>query len=303
MHKAILFLFILFLSNNLKAQKWWDNHWGFQIGLSAEIGTHVNLIGIKLQTYYTYEFVQFNVGNHLRLNASHFGDRKSYFSQRVNTGIALLAGERNSTPNLILDGLNHQSQHNLALAYNYLWYFDNIGTTQRSGGWGVHIQQLSFYIENDFFAGSGRDRFRTNYIGISYHTDEYNIGVNSHLWTGDTRKTRLLNTPDSLYEKGYKDLRNTAFGKTSHGTVTASFDYHLAFGNMISAEIGIDDERIRHGLQNKLMHNKIFVPKKWRKQNANYPMLNKDGIPIHSKAEAAPPKLFLQFGLNRNLSY
>src|SRR5690554_7664459 len=83
-----------------------------------------------------------------------------------------MGGKKNTTPQLILDGLNHQSENNFAVAYNYLWYFDNIGTSQRSGGWGVHIQQVSLYIENDIFAGSGRDRKSTrlnsSHVRISY---------------------------------------------------------------------------------------------------------------------------------------
>src|SRR5690554_5168722 len=98
-----------------------------------------------------------------------------------------MGGRKFASPQLILDGLNHQSQNEFAVAYNYLWYFDNIGTSQRSGGWGVHIQQFSIYIENDLFAGSGRDRFRTSHASISYHDDLYNVSLN----TQDRKSTRL----------------------------------------------------------------------------------------------------------------
>lgn len=298
------YIFILiFLSTSLRAQKWSDDHWGVQVAITADIGTHINQIGLKVQGYYSYEFVQLNLGNHIRFNASHFGGRKDFVTQRINTGIALLAGKRNSRPQLILDGLNHQSNHDYALAYNYLWYFDNAGSSQRSGGFGLHIQQISLYVENDLFAGSGRDMYRTSHASVSYHDDLYNFSLNTQLWTGNTRGTRLLNTLDSIYVKGYKDLSATHYGKTSHGILSLGVDYQIFYGNYLSAVAGIDSERIRNGLQNRFMHNKKFVPMRWRKPNVNYPMLNSEGLPVHHKEEAAPAKFFLQFGLNRSFSY
>ncbi|WP_234369126.1 polymorphic toxin type 23 domain-containing protein [Brumimicrobium mesophilum] len=287
----------------LNAQKWNDDQWGIQVALTADLGTHINQIGLKVQGYYKYNFAQLNFGNHLRFNATHFGGRKKYLTQRINTGIVILSGGENSRPQLIYDGLNHQSEHNYALAYNYLWYIDNAGSSQRSGGFGFHIHQISLYIENDLFAGSGRDMYRTSHASASYHDDLYNFSLNTQLWTGDTRGTRLQNTQDSIYVLGYKDLSATHYGKTSHGILSLGFDHQINYGNHVSALVGIDSERIRHGLQNRFMHDKKFVPMRWRKPNVNYPMLNSEGFPVHYKEEAAPAKFFMQFGLNRSFSY
>lgn len=291
------------MSSSLNAQKWSEEHWGVQVAITADIGSHINQVGLKVQGYYTYEFVQLNLGNHIRFNSSHFGGRKDYVTQRINTGIALLGGKRNSRPQLIFDGLNHQSNHDYAIAYNYLWYLDNTGSSQRSGGFGLHIQQISLYVENDLFAGLGRDRYRTSHASISYHDELYNFSLNTQLWTGDTRGTRLMNTIDSMYVVGYKDLSATHYGKSSHGILSIGVDYQIFYGNYLSAVAGIDSEHIRHGLQNRFMHNKKFVPMRWRKPNVNYPMLNSDGLPVHFRKEAKPDQLFLQFGLNRSFSY
>ena len=298
-----LIIFVLLSTPSVNAQNWSNEHWGVQVALTTDIGTHINQIGFKVQGYYSNDFVQFNLGNHFRFNATHFGDRKNYITQRINAGVVLLTGPENSRPQLIFDGLNHQSQYKYALAYNYLWYFDNTGSSQRSGGFGFHIQQFSIYFENDLFAGTGRDMFRTSHASVSYHDELYNFSLNTQLWTGDTRGTKLMNTPDSIYSKGFKDLSATHYGKTSHGILSLGFDYQLIYGNYISAVTGIDSERIRHGLQNRFMHDKKFVPLRWRHPNVNYPMLNTEGNPVHYKEEAAPAKLFLQFGLNRSFSY
>lgn len=302
-NKGFYIACLLLFGSTVYGQKWTRNHWGLQIGITADIGTHINQFGLKVQGYYFYDFFQFNVGNHLRLNSTNLGSRKQYLSQRINTGIALMGGKRNSNPILILDGLNHQSDHDYAIAYNYLWYFDNIGTSQQSGGFGFHLQQFMITIENDVFAASGRDRYRTSFASISYHDGLYNLSLNTQLWTGNTLGTKRLNTSDSLYQVGYKDLTETHFGRYSNGILSLSIDNQLPFGNHISTAVGIDSERIRHGLQNKFMHDKKFIPEKWRKANVNYPMLNVDGEPVHTKEEAAPARLFIQFGMNRPSTY
>ncbi|PKR80900.1 hypothetical protein CW751_06945 [Brumimicrobium salinarum] len=301
--RYLLTLGLVFYATTSSAQKWTNESWGVQVGLSANLGTHITHVGLKIQGYYSYDFIQFNLGNHIRFNNTHLGKRKNFVTQRINTGVVLKAGKKSIAPQLIFDGLNHQSKSSLAIAYNYLWYFDNIGTSQRSGGWGIHIQQFSFLIENDIFAGSGRDRYRTSYAGIAYHDDLYNISLNTQLWTGDTRGTPLLNTPDSIYQKGYKDLSSTHYGKTSHGILSIGIDYEIIYGNHASLVVGIDGEKIRNGLQNKFMHDKKFIPKKWRKPNVNYPMLNIYGMPVHRKEEASPLRFFMQTGLNRSFSY
>lgn len=295
--------FILCFGLTSRAQEWTWKHWGLQVGISMNLGTHINQVGLKIQGYYTYKFIQLNAGNHLRFNTTNLGKRENFVTQRINTGIVFMAGKRNISPQLILDGLNHQSKYQYALAYNYLWYFDNIGTSQRSGGFGLHIQQFSILIENDILAGTGRDRFRTSYVGVMYHNDLYNISLNTHLWTGETRGTLLKNTPDSIYLKGYKDLRDTPFGRTSDGILSVGFDYQIMYGNIVSALVGVDSEKIRNGLQNKFMHDQVFLPRGWRKPNTIYPMLDLNGFPIHNKENVSPAHPYIQVGINRGLTY
>lgn len=299
-------LFFLFCSPTY-GQRWGnsmgDSHWGVQVGMSVNIGTHITQVGLKIQGYYRYKFVQINAGDQLRFNGYDLSGASDYISQRINTGIVLLAGKRNTSPQLILSGLNHQSRYSYGVAYNYLWYLDKIGTTQKSGGFALHIKQISLVTENDFFAGKGRDRFRTSYAGIFYHEGLFNIGLNTLLWTGETAHVSLQN-PHNQYEIGYVDLSKNPFGRISHGIVSISFDYQIFYGNSISLSAGIDDEHIRDILQNKFIHDKQFVPKKIRRPNPNYPMLDKNGFPVIGKGKkVAPAKLFLQLALNRGLTY
>ncbi|MCO5267933.1 MAG: polymorphic toxin type 23 domain-containing protein [Brumimicrobium sp.] len=300
----ITFIIQLLLSySNLNAQFYREKDWGVQIGISSELGTHIQNFGIKIQGYYNYQFVQANTGLNLRFNMLNIGGRSDFIETRFNIGVALMGGKRTAIPQFILDGLNHQTSYQYGIAYNYLWYLDNAGSSQSSAGFGLHIEQFSLLMENDLFIGKGSDRFRTSYLGINYHNQFYNLSIHTKLWTGDTRNTKLLNTPDSLYAYGYKDLRDKLYGRYSHGIISASVDYLIFWGNSISAEVGFDSERFRDILQNKMIHDKRFVPQKLRKPDPNYPMLNKEGLPIHNKKEARPPRVLFQAGLNRALTY
>ncbi|MEX2484519.1 MAG: polymorphic toxin type 23 domain-containing protein [Brumimicrobium sp.] len=297
---SILFL-VQFIT--IKAQTLQEDDWGLQIGISANFGTHINQLGLKIQGYFRYEFVQINGGNLFLFNASNLADRKNYFETRINLGSVLLAGRRNSVPTFIFDGLNHQSDYEYGLGYNYLWYLDDAKSSQVSGGFGFHVRQFSLLVENDIFSGNGRDRFRTSYTQLNYHNELINITLNTQLWTGETWGTKLQEDHKEKHPVGYKDLRNTIYGKKSHGILSVGADYNLYYGNSVSVLIGIDDERIRNGLQNRFMHNKPFLPKKWRTQNVHYPMLDYRGLPTHSKEDTKMSKLFLQFGQNRPVTY
>lgn len=302
--KRYILTLLLFIHFNFSfTQIFRDNGWGAQIGITANLGTHINQFGLKIQGYYNYEFVQINAGNQFLINATNLANRKNYIENRINIGAVFLAGKRNSTPTFILDGLNHQTEYDYGLGYNYLWYLDNADSYQVSGGFGFHVKQFSLLLENDIFSGNGRDRFRTSFTQLNYHNEMFNIKLNTQLWTGETWGTELQNLEENPYPKGYKDLRNTLYGRKSHGILSVGIDYHLFYGNSLSALVGIDSEKIRNGLQNRFMHDKPFIPKNWRKPNVHYPMLDKKGHPVHDKDAAKKSMFYFQFGLNQPTTY
>lgn len=301
--KGIFVLLLFFQINFGFCQLIQNDNWGLQIGLSANFGTHINQFGVKIQGYYTEEFVQINAGNLFLINASNLANRKNFIENRINVGAVLLAGKRGSMPTFIFDGLNHQTAYDYGLAYNYLWYLDNSDSYQVSGGFGFHIKQFSLLIENDLLAGNGRDRFRTSFTQLNYHNEMINIKLNTQLWTGETWGTKLKRRDENPYLGGYKDLRNTLYGRNSHGILSLGIDYYLFFGNSLSATLGIDSEVLRNGLQNRFMHDKPFIPKRWRKPNPSYPMLDENGLLVHDKNEVKKSRFYFQFGLNQPTTY
>jgi hypothetical protein len=300
MRKPLLSFFLLFSIHGY-SQLVTGGNWGIQVGLSTQFGTHINQLGIKIQGYRVVEFVQINSGGTIYLTGKDLGNRQNFISSRLNLGAVFLGGKRNALPTFILDGVNHQTNYQYGIGYNYLWYLDNAGTSQNSGAMGLHIDQWSVIVENDFYGGQGRDRFRTSHAHINYHEEFINLSFHTHLWTGETANIRRQK--DDSYPNEYKNLSNNPFGKTSHGILHFGADILMFHGNSIGMDLGIDHERIRHVLQNKMMHDKKFIPKSKRKTNPHYPMLNMNGEPILDNSKPPSTSLFLQLGLNRGYSY
>lgn len=300
MIKPLLLFFVLFSFCCFSQLRTGDN-WGIQIGLSTQFGTHINQLGLKIQGYYVAEFIQLNSGGTISLTGKDLGNRQNFISSRINLGAVFLGGKKNALPSFILDGVNHQTNYQYGIGYNYLWYLDNAGTSQKSGAMGFHIDQWSVIVENDFYGGQGRDRFRTSHAHINYHEEYINLSFHTHLWTGESNGVRRQK--DNSYPTEYKNLSKNPFGKTSHGILHFGADILMVHGNVIGMNLGMDHERIRHIIQNKMMHDKKFIPKSIRKTNPHYPMLNLAGEPILDESKPPPLRLFLQFGLNRGYSY
>jgi hypothetical protein len=197
--------------------------------------------------------------------------------------------------------LSHQRGHNFALAYNYLFYFDNSGTSQRSGGMALHLKNFSLYHENDFFAGNARDRYRTAHFHMAYQGDFYRFGAGINLWTGETRGARLEAIQTRKSPNGFKVLEDLPFGKTSHGLLYASFQGLLPQGQHAFLRVGVDSEHIRHAFQNRLIHDLAFIPglsKRMKHTTPHYPRLDEEGCPVFTKEGVRKNKVYLAFGLN-----
>lgn len=295
-------LFILLFPFFLHSQNYLRDHTGVKLGLMLNFGSHINAIGLNFNAYYTDYFFQFNAGSTIYFYANGYGQRKRFWENRNAFGLVLLAGKKQSNIDFQLDGLNHQTQYDYGLAYNYLWYFDNVGTTQRSGGFGIHIKNISLYHENDVFAGSAEDRFRTGHFLISYKLENFKIGVGLAIWTGETIDGVKVNITSPKMRKGYKSLEERPFGKTSHGNAYVSMISNLPYQQNLHLRIGMDSEHIRHSIQNRLIHDLLFLPKKMSRTSYHYPRLDQDGCPTFEKSTVRPTKFYTQFGMNENWS-
>jgi len=299
--KILIHIFFIVPFFNL-AQTFSTDKFGASIGCVVNIGTHVTSVGLKFDAYYTDYFYQINAGSSIRFNGKSYGERKQFIENRNSLGLILLAGKKEALRDFQLDGLMHNTAYNYGLGYNYLWYFDNAGTSQRSGGWAAHIKNVSVLFENDVFGGQAKDRFRTGHLALSYKMTDFKFSTGILLWTGETanstwQKISLENCPS-----GFRVLEDLPYGKTSHGILYGGFNARLPFGQIVNARIGIDSEQIRHGIQNRFTHDLIFLPKKVERNTPHYPRLDDSGCPVFIKDSIRNPRLFLQFSMNENWS-
>jgi hypothetical protein len=271
---------------------------GFQLGAAIQFGSHLNAVGISGNLYYTDFFYQVNVSSQLKYNFSSLGNRSHFWENRNAVGLILLAGKRDITPDFQFDALNHQTNFSKSLGYNYIWYFDQAATSQRSGGWSLHINYFSFLFENDVFGGQRKDRFRTGIIQLNYRYQDWKFFTNLNLWTGETANSFWNKTPLTNCPSGYRNLENLPFGKTSHGILSVGFNHNFLQKQTASFNFGIDSEHIRHATQNRFAHDLLILPKNIERNTPHYPRLNAEGKPVFEKSEVRKSKFYFHTGLN-----
>jgi hypothetical protein len=299
----VIFFGFLLLIFPLKAQVFKAYQFGWSTGISIQFGTQINGIGIHFNSYFTDRFYQLNFGEHLVYQLTDIGSRKYFFQSRTSTGLALLLGKQTNQIEFQLNSLMHNTKYNYGLAYNYLWYHDNTSTTQRSGGWAIHLKKTSILFENDIFGGQGKDRFRTGQLAITYRDSLWKFSAGFSIWTGETSGTDWQKIAFDGCPNGYRSLEDKPFGRTSHGIAYIGFDYGYGSSQWLGYKIGIDSERLRHQVQNRLLHDLIWLPKKLPRHTPHYPMLDQNGCPVFDKNDARKNVLYFQGGINSNWSY
>lgn len=296
--KIMLFSLILMGNRVVSAQFHSAPKFGFQVGAVLNFGTHVNALGLTGSVYYTDFFYQWNVSSQLKYNFTSYGKRKMYWENRNAFGLLLLGGKRDITPDFQLDGLNHQTRFSKGIAFNYLWYFDQAGTSQRSGGWGLHLNYFSLLFENDVFGGQAKDRFRTGTLQANYRYQDWKFFTHLFLWTGETRNSFWNKTPMPGCPNGFRSLENLPYGKTSHGILAFGVHRNLIYNQVATFKTGFDSEQVRHIVQNRLSHDLIFLPKSIERNTPHYPRLDPSGMPVFERSKIKKTRFFIQASLN-----
>jgi hypothetical protein len=297
-HRFILSFLLFFQVASLNAQFKSEPQFGIQAGFIMNIGSHVNSVGANLGFYYTDFFYQFNVHSQLKFNATSYGNRLNFWESRTAVGMVLLAGKKDVEPDFQIDGLSHQTKFSQGVAYNYLFFFDQAKTSQRSGAWAIHINYFTLALENDVFGNQQKDRFRTHIMQATYRHQEWKVFTNLFLWTGETAKSFWDKTPMFKAPSGVRRLNELPYGKTSHGIISFGASKQMAFDQVITLKVGYDSEETRHIVQNRVGHDLIFLPKSVKRNTPHYPRLNEEGMPVYEKKDVRKNQLFYQFNMN-----
>ena len=280
-------------------------------GLSLQFGTHLNRLGLSGHLFYVRDFAQVNLHWRGTYQLSGWGPRNpalSGWETQASLGLALSWGQVDSLPNPFVSPVSLQTGRFYGVAYAYNFYFDQYQTTQRTATFGLHLYRLQIATENDALIGGIDDRYRTGSLQIHYRFPTTQVGLNTILWTGDARDRKVKRVTDSDYPSrfGYKDLSEARYGRFSHGILAATLKQDLGFGQLVEVQAGLDAEQIRHGLQNRFIHDMMFVPDGIIKaKNVHYPMLTPSGEPYLYRPDQRirPARFFFQAGLNPEFCY
>lgn len=273
------------------AQLFQHKNFGGTVGVTINMGTHINRIGVNVNSFYYYKFFQINSGAQFNVNLSNWEGFE--FGTEINpyAGVQFYFGDEGQIPQPFIHETSLNSGSKYGVGYTFKYYWSTLGTSQTSGVFGLHVKNLSFAVENDILGFNGRDRFRTSAVGISYRYDNMEFAIQNILWTGETRGVPTVKDSSYRARLGVKDISTLKYGKVSHGVITAKFNYLLPYGQTFNASLGWDAENIRHWFQNKLIHDVI--------KNPHYPMLDHEGNPMYKTGkEKRKSELFLQVGLN-----
>jgi hypothetical protein len=291
-----IFILVTF-SLNCYAQTNIPIHFGGQISAVIQLGTHQRSVGFEVNGFAQYEFVQINGSSSFQFYNLGLGKRKIFFENRTALGVVGYFGPKNQPRDWQLNFWTKQAPNDYALSYASIWYFDNRKTSQRSGAFGLQIKKMSFYHENDAFAGIATDRFRTGNLLIQWSDSLFKIGTGLQIWTGETTGVPKQYKPE-IYPKPFKDISSLPYGKTSHGIFYTQIQYRSFLNQTLTCKMGIDSEHVRHVFQNKLFHDLPFLPKKYQNQTPHYPRLNSEGLPVFTKNQVRKDKFYFSLGMN-----
>jgi hypothetical protein len=297
----------------LSAQNRLSDFLGWSGGVSLSFGSHVNRIGLQAQAYYVQDFVQINALLAGYYSFTELGPRPPVPGWELQTGIGGLVGfgpGRREGENPFLSLVGNQTDRQYAAAYAFQWYRDQRETSQVSGSVGFHLGPFQAVMENDVLVGGIEDKFRTGAVLLGYQQDRLQFGTKVILWTGDTRSEGVKrfgkSETDYRGRYGYKDLSQGKYGRFSHGIASLQVQAALPFGQIASLSVGLDSERVRHVIQNVLIHDMWFLPAGWIKaRNPHVPMLDRAGNPylFRPDQQVRAPRMYFSGALNAPLFY
>jgi hypothetical protein len=297
-----LTLFILFFCFfiNAKPQQIISDNWGFNTGLGISFGTHIKKVSLFFRTYLVSKNLQWN--NDLQLNYyfKNIGPKKSHPEIQFSSCLLVGYGKKKIPETFFINKISNQTYFQNAFAYSYNVYFNTINTSQQTGTVGFQFNSISVNFENDLLAKASIDRFRTGSIQIAFQKQNYRLAITHQMWTGKLGKPVY----DSLYPfpNGYLDTINSVYPFISHGILYACGDFvERNYFQQFRGAVGVDADQLRHVVQNKFMHDELYLPKKWRSHNNHhFPMIDTNGefYLFKPSQKIRKPKLFTQFYLN-----
>lgn len=298
---TILTIAILLLCKKSSAQQYQKQEYGANIGVIVAFGTHFNRFGVVINSYYQNNHIQINPEIKFYFNLKNLGPKSQYFETVTSLGIVYGYGTKQLTDTTpFFSTISNQTLYKNSIGYSFNAYFNSIGTKQQTGIISFQFDHFNLITENDLLAKPKFDRYRTGAILLQYQKNEYQLGINTTLFTGQMgKKIKDQNYPYSHLYKKPKEGKSSNF---SHGLLSAQIKYAGEYYQTYQTSIGIDNEKVRHIVQNRLIHD-VFNSKKHK--HAHIPMLdiNGDQYLFKENQKIKPAKLYINGFINPSLFY
>lgn len=276
--KSALFLCLCF--NTLLSQElvYKDNHVGFNFSANMAFGSHFRRLGLNLNFFYVNNHVQLNTEARAYFSFKNLGPKGIYKELVISQGIVYAYDIKQAFFNPFINSISNQTVYRNSIAYSYNAYFNKIKTTQQTGLAAFQFDKITVITENDILARPSLDRFRTGAFLIQYqYDDKFQAALNCSMWTGQMGHKKPIES-NKVYSHCYMDTTEGVYSNMSHGLLSAQFKYNVGLSQNLQANVGIDAEQVRNVMQNKLIHDAILIPKKWRSgKNCLIPMIDSTG--------------------------
>jgi hypothetical protein len=298
--RVFVLLTLLCSIQQANAQQYQEGNVGINIGVVFAFGTHINRFGATINGYYKTDQFQINPELRCYFNAKNLGPKKKSLEAVIGLGIVYSYGKKDTLINEFYNPLGNQTQRKNSVGYAYRFYLNRIETQQTTGTVSIEVNRFKFITENDLFSGTPKlDRYRTAGILIQYQKDNYQLGINTTLFTGQMGER--VTDPNYPFVGIYENRVGGKYTEFSHGLLSAQFKYAGNYHQNYQASIGIDSERVRHAVQNRFGHD-ILVG---YGINAHVPMIDDKGEQFLFKEgqKVKPMKFYLNLFSNPALFY
>lgn len=289
-----------------------DDQWKVHLQVSTNFGFPENNIGVKvIGEYYAKPDVELALAYDLKYHFSNFGPNVNHLEHSILGTVHYTWGDQVEPDDIDLSYVKFLDSRRLKNSFGYTWqrFFNNIGTSQNVGTIHMRFNKTVSQFSNDVFANTnGKDRYRSGGFAFGFYEDKTLYISKLLIWTGDSHCKEVKKIGDSGYPArwGYRDITDCNYGRMSHGILSLGVIRDVGYGQTIGAQFGIDSERIRNFVQNRVFHDLYFIPRFMNKtKNLHLPMKTIDGenYLFEKGQEIRPSKFVWQFSLNPSSLY
>jgi len=287
---------------------WKNQNYKLSASIILNFGSTLNRIGLRINS--DYRIKRLNIKNAVayHYNFRSYGHGLSSQEWKLDAHLHVGIGDTLDLESFSYTQLDNTGRR-YAVGYGIHYYKDNRATSQTTGTLNFRINKFIAISENDILGNvNGLDQFRTGSFLIGWIDRTRIYTIKSILWTGQTRCEGTKKIYDSAYPArwGYKDISSCRYGNKTHGILAAELLYKTDNYNMISAGLGIDSERVRNVIQNKLIHDMYFLPQLLVKtKNLHLPMYDDhSALYLYNKGQKLRDRsIYYSFNLNNGFFY